>query len=143
MATEYVPTDQILYGLLHDAAEALTGDVRVPYKTEAQRILETHILFAVFRRFNINPPSSRVQDVVERKDKEVGGAEADFIGIFPSRLPDINEGAYLIVRAVLGLTAESQKRLWAGLVRLCQMCEDLKSNEEAYKRAEEGDRDAH
>ena len=58
-----VPSDYSMMALLHDAAEAYTGDWTSPYKklidqyTDIHRIIDRRITLAIFEKFGVDPYS--------------------------------------------------------------------------------------
>ena len=59
-----------LYGLLHDAAEAYCCDIPRPLKPylEGYKEIETGIMEAIYKRFNLTPPDERTVKVIKEAD---------------------------------------------------------------------------
>ena len=63
VVADLLPDELKLYGLLHDAAECVTGDIPKPAKTEDIHTLETELLAMIFNRYDV-PLASVEQDKI-------------------------------------------------------------------------------
>lgn len=74
------PPEAKLYGLLHDAAEVVVGDVPRTIKTAAQKIKEQQVLCRIFERLGVPWPSNEVIAMVKDADDRALRAEAWALG---------------------------------------------------------------
>jgi hypothetical protein len=85
LVSDVLPAQYKLWGLLHDASEAYTGDLAAPTKVlpemAAFRHMEDNIMAEVIRRFRLSPLAEPL--AVKLADKAVLLAEAAALGMHP------------------------------------------------------------
>lgn len=79
LVSKVIAPNYALYGLLHDASEAYTGDVSHPLKKmigDLFRPIENKIEAAVWKRYGLEQPNQVVQEHIKDADMSVALAEA-------------------------------------------------------------------
>lgn len=74
------PSEAKLYGLLHDAAEVVVGDVPRTIKTTEQKIKERQVLGRIYERLGIPWPPLEIMNTVKEADDRALKAEAWMLG---------------------------------------------------------------
>lgn len=74
------PPETKLYGLLHDAAEVVVGDVPRTIKTAGQKSKEKQVLYRIFDRLDVPWPSIEIMTAVREADNRALKAEAWVLG---------------------------------------------------------------
>jgi len=84
-----------IYGLLHDAAESVMGDVPRGFKTADYKDLEEHVMARILKSFGLPPMGPKTVSLVKFADDELLAAESWIVGpprlgpmITPDRYPD-------------------------------------------------------
>ena len=80
VVTDLLPDELKLYGLLHDAAECVTGDIPKPAKTDDMHELETKLLAAIFNRYNVPVVSNEQDKAVHLADRHTLYGEVWTVG---------------------------------------------------------------
>lgn len=70
------PEDLQLHAILHDAHEAMTGDIPVPFKTPDMKRLQEELDARIYDRFSLPKPTAMQKNVVKVIDEEALLAEA-------------------------------------------------------------------
>jgi len=112
-----------LHGLLHDSSESITGDVPKPVKTDAIEEFETAILSAIYKSFNIVPPTEEEHRLIKIEDKKALRGEVYTVGT--QSLQDIHERcpeAELLVRKYIGMYSYTDCLEASGKVPIDFMC---------------------
>lgn len=69
-----------IHALLHDAPEAVVGDVPTPWKTDAARANEAELLERIYDELDIKLPGRGAVNDVKRADRKALAAEAHVLG---------------------------------------------------------------
>lgn len=69
-----------IYGLLHDAAECITGDIPRPVKPDVMARMEDILMTSIYKSLNIPEPSSKAKLYVKEADDRVLYAECVLFG---------------------------------------------------------------
>lgn len=69
-----------IHALLHDAPEAVVGDVPTPWKTDGARAHEEELLHRIYDELGIDLPRRGAQNDVKRADRMALAAEAHVLG---------------------------------------------------------------
>lgn len=80
VVTELVKPENRIHALLHDAPEAIVGDVPTTWKTGAARDLEQQLLERIYLMLGLGAPSKDAQADVVRADHLALVAEAHVLG---------------------------------------------------------------
>lgn len=84
-ADKQMDTYTQLYALLHDAHEAITGDIPHPWKTRDMKIYQAEIDRRLFDSLSIPLPYDAIYDQVKKIDRLALSVEADLFG--PAAFP--------------------------------------------------------
>jgi hypothetical protein len=77
---DLLPMKLRLHGLLHDAAECVTGDIPKPAKTETIEILEGKILASIYKGFGLKLPTPLEAELIHIADKHALHGEVHTVG---------------------------------------------------------------
>jgi len=77
---DLLPKEAEVYGLLHDAAEAIMGDVPRGFKTPDYKALEVQVLGRIFSGLGLDPMNHATESMVKAADDEALYAESWIIG---------------------------------------------------------------
>lgn len=69
-----------LYALLHDAHEAVTGDVPTPWKPKALKVAQAELDRRIYARFKLEPPTDSTAEQIRVADRQALVAEAFIVG---------------------------------------------------------------
>ena len=80
VVADLLPIELRLHGLLHDAAECVTGDIPKPAKTLEIEDMEILILNSIYREMGLPLPTKEQQQVVKEADKRTLHGEVYTVG---------------------------------------------------------------
>lgn len=80
IVADLLPPKIRVYGLLHDAAECITGDVPKPAKTREGILMERKLQDGIFRGLHLPYPSIETEDLVHEADRRALHGESHTVG---------------------------------------------------------------
>lgn len=80
VVAELLPIEFRIHGLLHDAPEAIVGDVPTTWKTDAARDCEDDLQLRIYESLGLKLPSVTVYDLLHEADADALAAEAHVLG---------------------------------------------------------------
>ena len=120
--TDLLPRRLEHHGLLHDAAEALTGDIPKPFKIPEMKALETRLLRRIYESLRVDFPTPDEERQVKEADLRILGAEVHLFG--PQKtwgvyVPAVvDEEAERALRPYLNVPSEDYLEPDGGVVKL-------------------------
>ncbi len=80
VVADLLPPGIRLHGLLHDAAECITGDIPTPAKIPEMEILEDKLIQMIYRGLELTLPTKEQAKVVKLADKRALHGEVHTVG---------------------------------------------------------------
>ncbi|KKL84677.1 hypothetical protein LCGC14_1962380, partial [marine sediment metagenome] len=120
--TDLLPRKLEHHGLLHDAAEALTGDIPKPFKIPEMKALEIRLLHRIYESLRVEFPTPDEEKQIKEADARIFAAEVHLFG--PSKawgvyVPAVvDEEAERVLRVYMSTPSEDYLGPDGGVVKL-------------------------
>ena len=147
--TDLLPRKLEHHGLLHDAAEALTGDIPKPFKIPEMEALEVRLLHRIYESLRVDFPTPDEEKQIKEADRRILGAEVHLFGppkTWGVYVPAIvDEEAERVLRVYMSAPPEDYLEPDGGVVKLfCWRLRDAvqrsrnKIYQQRFNRSEKG-----